>query len=126
MSSEAKNTNSAFAVDGKLGPDPDKCQCCSITNNSPLSWWLLDLGKRYPLKSIIIYGRNKGDFITAHIQFVRTCASKIQYSFICHTLKVNTCFVYLLQNFNVYVKRYMHFGYIGSNQCYAILSKKCQ
>ncbi|XP_060604514.1 multiple epidermal growth factor-like domains protein 10, partial [Ruditapes philippinarum] len=61
MSSEAQSTNSSFAVDGQLGPDPDKCQCCSITYNSPLSWWLLDLGKRYPLKSIIIYGRNKED-----------------------------------------------------------------
>jgi hypothetical protein len=70
MSSEAQNTKSTFAVDGQLGPDPDKCHCCSITNNSPLSWWLLDLGKRYPLKSIVIYGRNKGDFITVDIQFV--------------------------------------------------------
>ncbi|XP_060560633.1 protein draper-like [Ruditapes philippinarum] len=61
MSSEAKSTNSTFAVDGQLGPDPDKCQCCSITNNSPLSWWLLDLGKRYPLKSIVIFGRNNED-----------------------------------------------------------------
>ena len=64
MSTEAVNTNSTLAVDGLLGPDPDICHCCSITSNSFLSWWMLDLGKRYPLNSIIIYGRNKGNLMS--------------------------------------------------------------
>jgi hypothetical protein len=62
MSSVAFNWTSDKAIDGKIGNDPDTCECCSGTMNSATSWWKIDLGMMYPLARVIVQGRQAGDF----------------------------------------------------------------
>lgn len=62
MSSIAHNWSSDLAIDGREGPDPTKCQCCSGTKNAEMSWWRLDLGSIFPIKAVTIYGRNQGTY----------------------------------------------------------------
>jgi hypothetical protein len=62
MSSVAFNWTSDKAIDGKIGTNPDICECCSGTMNSTTSWWTIDLGKIYPLARVIVQGREAGDF----------------------------------------------------------------
>lgn len=60
MSSTEKSFSSEKAVDGLLGPNPERCNCCSETIYSEISWWSVDLGQRYPIQSVQIYGRSDG------------------------------------------------------------------
>ncbi|XP_053389717.1 protein draper-like, partial [Mercenaria mercenaria] len=62
MSSVAHNWTSERAIDGRVGPDPNTCHCCSGTKNSQLSWWTLDLSKKISIKSVIIYSRDQESF----------------------------------------------------------------
>ncbi|XP_053400473.1 multiple epidermal growth factor-like domains protein 10 [Mercenaria mercenaria] len=57
MSSTAHNWTSDLAIDGNVGPDPDVCHCCSGTQNSLTSWWMVDMGKRFPVNQITVYSR---------------------------------------------------------------------
>ncbi|XP_060580612.1 multiple epidermal growth factor-like domains protein 11 [Ruditapes philippinarum] len=58
MSSTLLNWTSNRAIDGKIGPIPEVCKCCSGTKNSQLSWWTVDLGQRYPISSVTVYSRD--------------------------------------------------------------------
>jgi hypothetical protein len=60
MSSTLLNWTSNRAIDGKIGPIPEVCNCCSGTKNSQLSWWTVDLGQRYPISSVTVYSRDNG------------------------------------------------------------------
>lgn len=60
MSSTAHGFSSEKAIDGQYGPDPESCNCCSETLNSPMSWWRVDLTAVYSISEIIIYGRHDG------------------------------------------------------------------
>ncbi|XP_053388793.1 uncharacterized protein LOC128551883 [Mercenaria mercenaria] len=57
MSSTVHNWTSDLAIDGNVGPDPDACHCCSGTQNSQTSWWMVDMGKRFPVNLITVYSR---------------------------------------------------------------------
>ncbi|XP_060586990.1 protein draper-like isoform X4 [Ruditapes philippinarum] len=57
MSSTFLNWTSNLAIDGSIGPKPDVCNCCSGTKNSLISWWTVDLGKRYPINSVTVFSR---------------------------------------------------------------------
>ncbi|XP_053391233.1 multiple epidermal growth factor-like domains protein 10 [Mercenaria mercenaria] len=57
MSSTVHNWTSDHAIDGNVGPDPDVCNCCSGTQNSQISWWMVDMGKRFPVNLITVYSR---------------------------------------------------------------------
>ncbi|XP_053391609.1 tyrosine-protein kinase receptor Tie-1-like [Mercenaria mercenaria] len=57
MSSVAFNWTSENAVDGNVGPDPEQCLCCSGTTYNTISWWTVDLGKKYPIEKATIYSR---------------------------------------------------------------------
>ncbi|XP_053395680.1 cell death abnormality protein 1-like [Mercenaria mercenaria] len=59
MSSTHMNWTSERAIDGEIGPDPVKCQCCSSTKNEQTSWWRVDLGKKYPINRIEVFGRQQ-------------------------------------------------------------------
>jgi hypothetical protein len=60
MSSIFLNWTSNLAIDGNIGPKPDVCNCCSGTKNSLISWWTVDLGKRYPINSVTVFSREFG------------------------------------------------------------------
>lgn len=64
LSTAMSTTKSIFsaekAVDGKDGPDPETCDCCSTTENSAISWWRVDMGGMYPVKEVMVYGRKDG------------------------------------------------------------------
>ncbi|XP_053392282.1 uncharacterized protein LOC128554967 [Mercenaria mercenaria] len=62
MSSVAHNWTANRAIDGRVGPDPDTCHCCSGTENSQLSWWKLDLSQKISIKSIVIYSRDEESY----------------------------------------------------------------
>ncbi|XP_053391785.1 uncharacterized protein LOC128554536 [Mercenaria mercenaria] len=62
MSSVAHNWTANRAIDGRVGPDPGTCHCCSGTENSQLSWWRLDLSQKISIKSIIIYSRDEESY----------------------------------------------------------------
>ncbi|WAQ98560.1 MEG11-like protein, partial [Mya arenaria] len=46
------------AIDNKFSTSPDACGCCSGTDND--NWWHIDLGKKYLIQEIKIYGRTDG------------------------------------------------------------------
>lgn len=52
-------SQSNLAIDGENRYDVDDCGCCSVTGGRSVTsvWWSVDLGKKYPLRKIVIYGR---------------------------------------------------------------------
>lgn len=51
--------NAEFVVDGNLTNYDDKCHCCAATQYSKCPWFEVDLGRRYRISYINVYGRNK-------------------------------------------------------------------
>lgn len=67
MSSSTGSSNADKAVDGQKGPNPETCNCCSTTDNAAVSWWKVDMGGMYPVREILIYGRQDGTFVNFRI-----------------------------------------------------------
>ena len=64
MSSIYGNYVPSNAVDYNEDTDADGCRCCAGASNKP-SWWRLDLGNQYPVKTIIFIGRSDGTYYNA-------------------------------------------------------------
>lgn len=60
MSSRWRDFDASRAVDGNENTAADSCKCCSATNGGQ-SWWRLNLGKQYLIKTIIFLGRTDSD-----------------------------------------------------------------
>jgi hypothetical protein len=58
------NYNSRKAIDGKPNYLIDTCKCCSVTNGTSPSWWQIDLGKKYLIGGLQIFGRAASKIIS--------------------------------------------------------------
>lgn len=59
MSSRWDDFNASRAVDGNENTLANSCKCCAATKGGE-SWWRLNLGKQYLIKTIIFIGRTDG------------------------------------------------------------------
>ena len=61
------------AVDGRMGPDQETCNCCSSTDNAPISWWEVDMNGMYPIRGITVHGRDDGELFEWLVRFISMC-----------------------------------------------------
>ncbi|XP_060573942.1 multiple epidermal growth factor-like domains protein 6, partial [Ruditapes philippinarum] len=59
-SSNPQDFDSSKAIDGVQNYLVDTCKCCSLTHGALPSWWQIDLGQKYLLSSLQIFGRAAG------------------------------------------------------------------
>jgi hypothetical protein len=55
--SNPQDYDSSKAIDGVQNYSIDTCKCCSVTDGVPPSWWQIDLGQKYLIGGLQIFGR---------------------------------------------------------------------
>ena len=65
MSAYWKDFNASKAIDFDNRTSADLCHCCSGTVDGP-SWWSIDLGSVYLIKTIVFIGRSDSKYHAIH------------------------------------------------------------
>lgn len=55
------NNDARKAIDGITNYTIDTCMCCSVAKrkeNENIAWWQIDLGKKYLIDALSIFGRD--------------------------------------------------------------------
>ncbi|XP_060589952.1 uncharacterized protein LOC132745148 [Ruditapes philippinarum] len=70
-----QNFNSSKAIDGVQNYSIDTCKCCSVTDGNSPSWWQIDLGQKYLLGGLQIFGR--AAYEDSQLEYAEVYASNV-------------------------------------------------